>query len=152
MRKLSISGRASAWRAGGTRFRARWTAISGIGSPSTMAATAPAAATEPRPSGSGVPAAAGGAVWPRKKAADRRLMIAAASHGFRTLRMELLLVPEKWVIGGIRGGRRRGERTLGRPASVPQERPADCNEVASPRREEVAARAILSSSGYIDIK
>src|SRR5438128_2555694 len=90
MRKLSISGRASAWRAGGTRFRARWTATSGIGSPSTTAATPLASRVASAP-GAGV---AGGGVWPRKKAADRRLMIAAASHGFRTLRMELLLVPE----------------------------------------------------------
>src|SRR5436309_5052331 len=109
-----------------------------MGSPSTTAAMPMPGVSEPRPSGSGVPAAAGGGVWPRKKAADRRLMIAAASHGFRTLRMGTPPRSGKWVIGGIRGGRRKGERKLGRPASVPQERPADCNEVARPRREEVA--------------
>src|SRR5207244_632010 len=91
------------------------TAISGMGSAATTAATAVAAATEPRPSRSGVPAAAGGGVWPRKKAADRRLMIAAASHGFRTLRMELLLVPESGSLAESGEANEGGKRKLGRP-------------------------------------
>ena len=52
----------------------------------------------------------------------------------------------KWVVGGIRGGKRNGERKLGRPASVPQERPADCNEVALSGREESSGQAAGSAN------
>src|SRR5262249_19734746 len=110
--------------------KARWTAISGIASPSTVAATPPAGWAPPTPglasrvaSAPGVGDAGVGAC-PRTNAADIRLRIVAASHGFRTCfakrRMELLLVPGRWVVDGIRVGQMEWRKgNLGRPVARP---------------------------------
>src|SRR5438046_2708062 len=104
MRKSSNSGRASAWRAGGTRLRARCRANSGIGCPFTVAASpvgvgagvaagAGAGAGATGAAGTGEVAGAGARSW---AIAGRiaRATRAAANHGRTAVCMGLLLVPE----------------------------------------------------------